>query len=697
VSAVGRPLPRVDGPLKVTGAATYAAEFAPAGMVHAALVGATVARGRIARVDADAALAAPGVLAVITHANVPPLGDLPERGVFRTEDRVPLSDDRVHYAGQHVAVVVAETFEQARHGAALVRVDYEPEAPLLPEPGALAELALPSPDDGDRYARGDVAATLARPAAARIEHAYTTPVENHHPMEPSATVAAWDGDELTVWDSTQWVLGTRKALAAAFGLDPAAVRVICPFVGGGFGCKGMQWPHTTLAAAAARVVGRPVRLVLTRAEMATAVGHRPLTVQVLTVASGEDGRLLALRHRTINVTATTTDYVESAGHSTSRNLYACDAVEVTHEIVRANVPPPTFMRAPGECTGMFALESALDELAAELGIDPVELRLRNHADGDPAAGVPWSGKRLRECYAHGAEAFGWSARRPAPGSHRDGRDLVGWGMAGAVFPAYRGAASAAVAVGRDGRATVRTAGHELGTGAYTVFAQVAADALGIEPGRVIVELGDSTFPPAPVAGGSMQTASVVDAIAEAAGRVRRELEAGADEARAEARAAPDREAARSWSSSSFGAHFCEVRIDPAEARVRVSRFVSVMDIGRVLNAATARSQVTGGVIMGIGMALTEETPRDPRTGRAVGGDLAGYAIPVNADVGAIEVAFVDVPDPHLNSLGARGVGEIGITGVAAAIANAVHHATGLRIRDLPITPERLLAAGLPAD
>jgi xanthine dehydrogenase YagR molybdenum-binding subunit len=694
---VGQPLARVDGPRKVTGSATYAAEFAPDGLVHAVLVPATIARGRIVAIDAAEALSGPGVLGLLTHENMPALGALPERGVFPTEDRLPLSDAVVHYAGQHVALVVAETLEQARHGAALVRVRYAEEEPELPAGDALVALARPSSEESDHHRRGDIAAALARPAAARVEQTYTTPVETHHPMEPSATVAAWDGDgRVTVWDSTQWVAGTQRALAGVLGLDPDAVRVISRFLGGGFGGKGAAWPHTLLAAVAAREFRRPVKLMLTRAQMSTASGHRPPTVQTLTLSCAEDGRLLALRHRSVNLTSPTTEYIESCGHSTSRTLYACENVEVTHASVPANLPPPTWMRAPGECSGSFALECALDELAIALGIDPVELRLRNHADRNPATGLPWSGKQLRACYEHGADAFGWAARDPAPGSLRDGDDLVGWGMATAVYPAYRSPASAEVVVGEDGRAVVRAATHDLGTGAYTVFTQVAADALGIAPERITFELGDTALPRAPVAGGSTSTASVSDAIIAAAGQVRAELDAGATHARAEARAAPDPEVADAYSMSSFGAHFVEVRIDPADARVRVSRVVSVMDVGRVLNPSTARSQIAGGVIMGIGMAVSEETLRDPRSGRPVNPDLAGYVIPVNADIGTIDVAFIDEPDPHINTLGARGVGEIGITGVAAAVANAVHHATGLRIRDLPITPERLLAAGLPA-
>jgi xanthine dehydrogenase YagR molybdenum-binding subunit len=706
-ATVGRPLPRVDGRAKVTGAARYAAEFAPAGLVHATLVKATIGRGRVTAIDAGAALAAPGVLAVLTHENVSGLKTHPDTGAFPGEERIPLCDDRVHYAGQDVAVVVAEGFEQARHAASLVRVAYAEEEPRLPDLENIEALHPEPGRDTAQHHRGDVDAALADPGVVRMDATYLIPEETHNPMEPSATVAEWHDGKLTVHDATQWVKGTMRSLAEVFGLGEGDVRVICPYVGGGFGCKGAEWPHTTLAAVAARAVGRPVKLVLTRPQMFDSTGHRPPLVQDVTLGARPDGALTAIRHRTICVSAETTDFLEQCGRSTSRVMYASPNADVTHEIARANVPPGTFMRGPGETPGTFAVESAMDELALAVGLDPLELRRINHTDTDPSTGRPWSSKHLLACYERGADRFGWAGRPLEAGQLRDGDDLVGWGMATAVFPALRNAASARVTVGPDGRARVRTASHDLGTGAYTVFTQVAADALGLPADRVDVEIGDSALPNAPVAGGSGSSASVGEAVAGAGVRARAEVLhrlrvtgdaplshvdlADLDEpVGVELDSAPDPEVRNAYGFLSFGAHFVEVRIDPALPRVRVTRTVSVMDVGRVLNPRTATSQIRGSVVMGIGMALMEHTIPDPRTGRAVNDNLADYAVPVNPDTPAMAVEFIDEPDPQMGPLGVRGVGEIGITGLAAAVANAVWHATGRRVRELPITPEKLL-------
>lgn len=605
----------------------------------------------------------------------------------------------------------------------------------LDDPAAVVETPDQFFGEPLQVRRGDPDAAFARAKAEGVvvEATYTTPSEHHNPMEPSATVAVWEGDGLTVYDSTQWVVGTRNALEQAFGLPPERVRVICPYVGGGFGCKGWIWPHTLLAAAAAKVVGRPVELALTRPQMFTSAGHRPPTVQAVALAAGKDGRLLGGRHVTVNETSPVGTHVEAGGTLTTRVLYAIPNLELSHRLVRLNVATPTPMRAPGECPGMFALECAMDELAYAVGMDPLALRLANHADVHPDRGLPWSSKHLRECYRLGAERFGWGARAPKPAStQRDGL-LVGFGMAGAFYPAYRFPASARVRIGADGRALVGTAAHDLGTGAYTIFTQVAADALGLPVERVTVELGDSSLPGGPVAGGSNTTASVSPVVAEAAEHTVAELIHLAvtdsrsplqgdredrivardgrlvsvdDPSRSDTyadvlvRAGREHVGGRAASSGhgagdrfafhSFGAHFCEVTVDPELARVRVTRVVSVLDTGRVLNPKTARSQVIGGVTMGIGMALVEHAAYDERTGRCVTDNLADYAVCVNADVGALEVHFLDVPDPHINPIGARGLGEIAITGVAAAVANAVFHATGRRIRDLPITAERLV-------
>jgi len=724
-TAVGQPLERVDGRRKVTGRATYAAEFQHPRLAHAALVQSTIAKGRIVAVDAAAARRSPGVLVVLTHENLPAFrkpgaGGNPLNSGRLGEDRLPLADDEVHYAGQHVAVVVAETVEQARHAASLVKVRYREEPPVLDFAGAEAAAYFPKASFGRQlqHQRGDLSAGLAA-AAVRLQEIYTTPVETNNPMEPSATVASWDGDRLTVEDATQGVMGTRATLAQVFGIPRENVRVLCPFTGGGFGCKGFQWGHTLLAAMAAKVTRRPVQLNLTRAQMFTSVGHRPPTVQTIALAARHDGTLTAMRHETLQPTSPTTEFVEACGLTTTKILYACDNVAVPHRLVRVNVGPPTPMRAPGDCPGSFALESAMDELAYALGMDPSELRLKNHADRDRSEkgasgdGKPWSSKHLKECYARGAEMFGWKRRRAEPRSMRDGGLLVGWGMATALYPGNRRPASAMIRLTPDGRALVRVATQDLGTGSYTIFSQVAADALGLPVDRVTFELGDSDFPAGPTSGGSNSAASVSAAIVQAAANARAKLAAlaggkpapgvahaalleragigsGIGSIEAEASVKPDDEKVKGYSIHSWGAQFCEVKIDPLLPRVQVTRWVSVVDVGRVLNPRLSRSQVMGGVTMGIGMALMEHTVYDHRTGLPLTANFADYAIPVNADVPEVEVDFIDQPDPVINTLGCRGIGEIGITGVAAAIANAVYHATGKRVRDLPITPDKLL-------
>ncbi|MDQ6894410.1 MAG: xanthine dehydrogenase family protein molybdopterin-binding subunit [Acidobacteriota bacterium] len=738
-TSVGKPIDRVDGRRKVTGAARYSAEHRPAGLVHGVLVTSKISKGRVTSIDVAKARAMRGVLAILRHGDAPkvtrPKSDFMTGGILG-EERMPFADDVVSYAGQAVALVVAETLQQARHAASMVRVSYQQDTPVLEMRDPRAESSYPKQVFGEelQYKRGDVTAALAAPGVVRVEAVYTTPVETHNPMELSVTVAEWNGDKLVVHDSTQYVMGTRAILAESFGIPRENVRVICPFVGGGFGCKGFQWPHEIMAAMAARAVRRPVRIVLSRAEMFSSAGHRPPTIQTMTLAASPDGKLTAIRHETLQPSSPLSEYVEACGHSTSPHMYACANVEAPHRLVRVNVATPTPMRAPGECPGTWALESAMDELAVKLSIDPLELRLRNHADVDPSSNKPFSSKYLKECYALGAEKFGWARRSAAARSMRDGDLLVGWGVATATYPGYRFPAAAKITLGADGTALIRTAAHDLGTGAYTVLTQVAVDALGIPEDRVRLELGDSDFPFAPVAGGSNTTASVSEAIFQASAAMRDKLAglagassgsplagiagkdtvlsggrlvssadrtksvdvkdlvraAGGASIEAEAFVKPDDEKAKAYSFHSCGVQFCEVKIDPLLPRVRVTRVVSVMDIGRVLNPKTSRSQILGGVTMGLGMALMEHTAYDPRTGRPVTDNLADYAVPVNADVESIEGYFIDKPDPQINTLGCRGVGEIGITGVAAAVANAVYHATGVRVRDLPITPDKLL-------
>jgi xanthine dehydrogenase YagR molybdenum-binding subunit len=755
---VGKPINRVDGRLKVMGAARYAAEIPQDNIAHAVLIQSTIAKGRIKDIDTSEAETAPGVLAVITHRNAPKLNLKTDGSMVEGkpgEDFVPLQSDEVFYDGQHIGVVVAETFEQAKHAVSLVRVSYEEEKPTVEIEQGLSKAYQPKQFFGEelQVQRGDVAKAIAE-AEVKIEQTYTTPIEHHNPMESSASIAVWNGNQLTVYDATQWVIGTRNIVAYTLGIPNENVRIISHFVGGGFGCKGYTWWHTILAAVAARLVGRPVKLVVTRQQMFSSCGHRSPTIQQLTLSATTDGKLTAIRHVTTSQTSEVDECVEPCG-LTTRILYACPNLEVTHNLVRVNTGTPTAMRAPGEAPGTFALESALDELAYELGIDPVELRIINHADVNPQTGNPWSSKYLKECYQKGAEKFGWSRRNPTPGSMRDGDYLIGWGMATATYPGYRSPASAKAQLFADGRAVVSSATHDLGTGTYTIMTQIAADALGLPVERIEFKLGESSMPLAPVAGGSQSAASVAPAVQGAAEELRNrvirfaiddessplhgaaqeaistengrvflknepsrgetyaeilqrnnlpmvEVEAIANTAASESQQNSDNKVVRicvgknensdwqQYAFQSFGAQFAEVRVHPRLGQVHVTRFVSAIDVGRVLNHKTARSQVLGGVTMGLGMALMEETVLDQQSGRLVVRNLADYHVPVHADIGDIDVIFIDKPDPHISRMGVRGVGEIGITGVAAAVANAIYHATGKRIRELPITPDKLL-------
>jgi xanthine dehydrogenase YagR molybdenum-binding subunit len=703
--SVGEPLDRVDGRLKVTGSARYALEQPIEHVAHAVLVTSTIAKGRVKQVDASAAEKAAGVLAVLTPENAPRLaGAKPAGGGPAMRVPTLLQDDTVHYNGQPIGVVVANTLEQAMSAARLVRVRYDAESPVLD----MATAPKNSPDQvhplgGARsYSRGTVEQGL-RDAEGHVDQTYTTPLENHNPMEMHSSIAVWEGgDKLTLYDSTQGIFSVRNTLARTFGLEPENVRVVSYYTGGGFGSKGGAWSHEMLAAMAAKKVGRPVKLSLTRQQMFGPVGGRPMTVQRVTLGAKRDGTLTAIRHTSTSNTSTLEDWVEPA-LSQTRMLYACPNVETTYDLVRINVGSPTFQRAPGESTGTFALESAMDELAIALHMDPVQLRLAAYADRDPESGRPWTSKALRECYSLAADKFGWSKRNPEPRSMRDGRWLVGWGMATATYPARRAAAGATARMMPDGRAVILAGSQEIGNGTYTVMTQVAADALGLPPDRVRFELGSTDMPENPASTGSVTAASTGSAVHEAAAALKQkmdELAAGGSYASVFEKngnrpievtitAKPGAEQ-QQYSAHAFGTVFTEVHVDVDLGLVRVPRVVTAHGVGKVLNAKTARSQIQGGVVWGIGMALLEQTHIDPRTGRYVNADLAEYLVPVNADVGTIDVHFVDEQDEHVNPIGAKGAGEIGITGVAASIANAVYHATGKRVRDLPIRLEALL-------
>ncbi len=725
------PLDRVDGPLKVTGRARYASDQPFAGLVHAVLIQSTIARGRIATMETASAESAPGVLAVLTHRNAPKLHQPPPGGLGPTPP-LQLQDDRILYNGQHIGVIVAETFEQALYAASLVRVTYaeEPAHTSLDEAmaGGAEAIEKATPD------RGAPQVALAA-AAVRVDETYTTPDETNNPLGPFATVAQWSGDNLTVYDTTQWVQNVRDALAAAFKLPQENVRVEAPFVGGAFGAGLRVWPHVPLAALAARVVGRPVKLVLTRAQMFTSIGYRPQTVQHVALGATGDGHLSAIVHEVTSPNAQYYDY-ESEGESlthASRILYTCPHVHTNYRRIRLDVLSPTSMRAPGDVTGQFALESAMDELAVALGVDPIALRLRNLAASDQEKGLPWSSNSLRECFAQGAARFGWERRTPAPRSMRDGRMLVGMGMAAATYPTRRGKAGATVRVLADGTAIVRSSATDIGPGTYTALTTVAAATLGLDPKQVRVELADSTLPQAPAQGGSQTMATVGSVVQMAAQAARDELLAhtlddpqsplrdytpeqiSAADGRFFATHAPSvgetyadilerqnlpmievqRESgpgdeAKQYSMNAFGAQFAEVQIDPDLGEIRVMRLVAALGVGRIISPKTARSQIIGGIVGGVGMALLERTIRDHPSGRVANANLADYLIPVNADIREVETLFVEEDDPHVNPLGAKGVGEIGIVGTAAAIANAVYHATGVRVRDLPILPEKVL-------
>ena len=731
--SVGQSLRRVDGRLKVTGAALYTADRNPPGMVYAYGVFSTVASGRVLRIDTTDARRVPGVIDIFHHEHFPRLYRAPRSAIspatiltstVTDESRLPFEDATVRYADQFVALVVADTFEHAREAAFRVHVDYATNKALA---GLDQGLAAGEPRDGGRgHSRGDPQPAFDG-APHRIDLAYRTPVETHNPMELHASVASWQGDSLHLYEASQGVTVHRNTIARVFGLTPEQVTVEAPFIGSGFGSKLFMWPHSVAASAASRAVGRPVKLVVPRAQMFTTTGHRPETLQRLRLSADADGRLTSLRHESVNTTSFTDQYTENCG-GVSRSLYSCPNVLVSHRTIQVNHGSPTSMRAPGAAPGLFALESAIDELAEQAGMDPMQFRLLNISTRDEAANLPWSSNHLREAIGQGAERFGWARRDPRIGAMRDGHEVIGYGMAACNWDAYRTPAEARVQLRDDGTASVTCAIQDIGTGTYTIAAQVVAELTGLPVERIEVKLGDSSFPAAPVSGGSWATASVMPAIAEATRNAIAQLRTFATAsnaifagdkpesirfeqgrlisgarpvdfaavlkaqrlANAEGYAHTQGAPTGQYSFRSFGAHFVEVRWDPGISHLRVARVVSAIDVGRVVNPLTARNQVEGAVVMGVGMALFEATEYDSRTGVPANNNYAEYPVPVHADQPDIDVILLDYPDFALNEFGARGIGEIGITGLAAAVANAVHHATGKRIRDLPITLDKLI-------
>jgi xanthine dehydrogenase YagR molybdenum-binding subunit len=744
---VGTPRDRVDGRLKVMGTATYPIDVSLPGMAHAVLVQSTVTSGRIRRIAVDAAERAPGVLAVITHLNAPKLEPGPMTPLG-SSPLPPLQSDGVLHYGQHVAMVVAETREQAQAAATLIETTYERDTPVLAfdDPRSSRVFHAWTPD----YGRGDVPQALAA-ADVQINVTYTTARNTNNPIGLFATVAAWDGDALTVHDTTQWPHGVRDLLAAAFRVDPSGVRVLVPYVGGAFGAGLRVWPHVTLAALAARVTKRPVKLVLTRAQMFTSVGHRPNTVQQLSLGARRNGQLLAIEHVATSSIAMTDEFINIITPGTA-DAYACPNVSTRASQARLSIPVPGWMRAPGEAEGSFALESAIDELSYAVGIDPIELRVKNHAHVNPENNLPWSSNELLECYRQGAERFGWAARNPKPRSMQKGHLLVGYGMARAALVAYQPPCKAIASIRRDGTAFVRSGATDIGTGTYTVMTMLAADCLGVPIERVRFGLGDSAMPKAPQEGGSGLTgalgnavnAACVDLVRAFVSRVTDDAASplkgcrmegitvrdggiqitddparfeayveiltrhGLDEITIEGESATPGETSSATLVASSGrfvpfttpstrgrayagayaAHFVEVHVDRDLGTIRVGRVVSAVDGGRILNPKTARSQIIGAIAGGIGMALLEETVSD-HTGRLVTMSLAEYVVAANADVRDVDVLFVGQPD-SMTAVGTKGIGELALTGIPAAIANAVYHATGTRVRSLPISIEKVL-------
>jgi xanthine dehydrogenase YagR molybdenum-binding subunit len=688
--AVGTPMTRIEGREKVTGLARYAFEHELEGMAYAWVVQATVAKGSVRSIDSDAALAVPGAIAVLWHENAPRVAsdDDLELAVLQRPD--------IGYRGQIVAVAIAETLEAAREAAGAVRVDYDAEPHdviLRVDHPALYKPDHVNPSYETDTEQGDVEGAVAS-AAVVVDETYTTPAQHNNPMEPHATVAAWQDGDLLLYESSQGAPNARNIVANVFGLPPERVRVVAPHVGGGFGAKVTPKPTAIAAALAAAAVERPVKLAATRQQMFAITGYRTPTVQRLRLAAEPDGRLTAISHEAFEQSSTLREFAEQTAVAT-RKMYAAPNRRTRHRLVRLDVPTPTWMRAPGETPGMYALECAMDELAIALGMDPVELRARNEPEVGPETALQFSSRNLVACLREGAERFGWAERNHAPGPYRDGRWYVGTGVASSTYPARRRPSSATARAEPDGDFVVAIGAMDIGTGARTALTQVAADALGAPPARVRVEIGDSALPFATGAGGSMGMASWSSAVVKACEALRARLADGdAPPIEASADTTEDVEADERLERHSFGAQFAEVRVDSLTGEVRVPRLFGVFAAGRIVNPTTARSQFIGGMTMGLSMALHEESVLDREFGDYLNHDLAQYHVAACADLVDIDATWIEEVDDRLNPLGVKGIGEIGIVGTAAAIANAVHHATGIRIRDLPIRLDRLLEAGL---
>lgn len=686
-TAIGTSLRRLDGVAKVRGTAPYAFEQPVKNPAHLFPVQATIALGKISAIQTGAAQALEGVIAVITHLNAPRLS--------QTEDAELsiLQGPDVGFRGQFIAAVIATTPEIARHAASLVTVEYrvrDHDASFMADHPELYAPKEASGFDTDA-SQGDVETALEG-ADVVVDQVYTTPAEHNNPMEPHTTMAVWEDEALTLYDSTQGVHPVREAIAPIFGLEPEAVRVIAPHVGGGFGSKGLPHAHVALAAMAAQCSGgRPVKFALTRQQMFSLAGYRTPTIQHVRLGADSQGRLTAISQEAVGQTSAIKEFVEQTAVP-ARMMYAAPNRRSTHRMVPLDVPVPSWMRGPGECPGMFGPEVAMDELAEACGVDPMELRARNEPDVDPDSGKPFSSRHLLECFAQGAKRFGWEQRSSQPRSRLQKGWWVGLGVASATYPFSRNAENEArICFNDDRNYAVQIGAADLGTGAWTVLTQIAADALGVSPEKVELEIGDTSLPVASVAGGSSGTASWGGTIIAASQAFRSEhgdFPARGAQTQAGAPADPN---AEHYAMHSFGAHFAEVRVHADTGEVRVSRMLGVFSAGRIINPSTARSQFIGGMTMGIGMALHEDGVMDPRFGMVVNHDLAEYHIPTHADIADVDAIWLEETDHRAGLLGARGIGEIGIVGAAAAIANASYNATGIRIRDLPLTADKFLS------
>lgn len=732
-TVIGQEVTRIDGKLKVTGRAPYAVEHAINNVAYGVAVASTIGNGKIRAIETAEAEKMPGVLAILHHGNAErlyrPAGAL-EEASRPGESRPPFEDDSIYYFGQYVALVIADTFEQAQDAASHVHVEYDAKRPVV------------RLDEGEKsasakanYARGDAEAALQQ-AEVTLDETYVTPVQVHNPMEMHGTIAVWDEDKdkLTLYESSQGVVNHHNVASQVMGLPLESIEVISPFIGSGFGCKLFPWPHSWLAAMGARRVKRPVKVAVPRILMFTTVGHRPTIQQRIRIGATRDGKLTAFTNEILQSTSKVDEFLEDCVDPTAM-LYSCPNVSAVQHEVSLNTGTPTPMRGPGRTPALFAIESALDELAVKLNVDPLEVRLRNYAETDESSGHPWSSKHLRDAYRQGAERFGWSERNPKVGSMTKNGEILGWGMGTCTWPAHQRGAEVRVRLLADGSARASCATQDIGTGTYTIFAEIVSDKTGLPIERIHVVLGDTSLPPGPTSGGSAATASVIPAIVKATenavqavlkaaskapdspfektdpgnlrmtgGRVHdrsKSPESGVPfeqilkaaklaglDGHAKTDSTPEQ---TKYSIHSFGAHFCEVSFDPEIVRLRVTRWLSVIDGGRMINQKTARNQIMGSVTMGIGMGMLEEAVYDRRTGQPINNNYADYLVAVNTDVPNVEVMFLDYPDTILNEYGARGIGEIGLTGCASALTSATYHATGVRVRELPIRIEKLLA------